>query len=474
MNRQIYSLLLSLWILTACTVGPDFEKPAAPSAQAYTQDKSLDYFGSQHIDPSKTLTEAWWEDLGSEKLNAVMAHGIEHSHTLKAAKESLKQSLELVKAQKGVLWPQLSLDAAGGRQKYGVALFGPATILIPPFTYYELGPSLTYLLDVFGSTRRTIEKQEALLDYQAQQYNAAYLSLTGSIASTALKIAILQEQLDVAEKILEKDRAHVRLVEKALDLGSATKPQVLAAQTQLSTDEALIPGLKQLLSQAVNELTTLVSETPTEWAPPRLTLSDFTLPQVLPMTLPSELVRTRPDILAAEATLHAASADVGIATANLYPSIMITGTLMQESLTPGALFAPGATAWSYLGGLSTPLFYGGTLRAQRRAAEHAYESSFENYKQIVVQALTQVNDVLHALKEDESTAAARDHVVTTTKASMRLAHLSFDAGSVGMVSVLEADKRHLQALIDDIKARGQRYQDAVQLYLVLGGRSSLE
>jgi NodT family efflux transporter outer membrane factor (OMF) lipoprotein len=461
--------LLLIISLSSCAVGPDFVKPAAPTNQTYTSENNLKHFGSQHINQNKPVSAIWWHEFYSPELNSVMEQGTQNSYTLVSMQETLEQAKEMVNAEKGQLWPQISLDVAAGRQKYGVALFGPINISIPPYTYYEIGPSINYLLDVFGGTRRTIEKQQALAEYQANEFNAAYLSLTGNIAAGSLSIAIINAQIKTTKEIILDDKNNLNLINNAFRLGSATKTEVLSAQSQLTNDETLLPTLYQQLSVARDSLNILVGSIPANWQPPNFQLKNFKLPQELPLSFPSELVHTRPDILASEAVLHAACADIGIATANLYPSITLSAATLQEALLPHNLFKASANAWSYLASLSAPLFNGGTLRAEKRAAIHAYQSAYANYQQVILKAFTQVSDVLHALKHDEEAVKLQNKAVITSRASLKLARMSYQDGSTGILEILDAERLYSQARLGYIKAQGQRYLDTVQLYLVLGG-----
>jgi NodT family efflux transporter outer membrane factor (OMF) lipoprotein len=471
LSLQFSAYLLPVILLSACSVGPDFVKPAAPAIDSYSDANDLNQFGKQRIEQKKIIAENWWYEFSSPELNTVIEYGIKHNYTLASAEQNFAQARELVNASQGQLWPQVSMNADAGRQKYGVALFGPTDFQIPPFTYYEVGPSFTYLLDVFGGTRRTIEKQQALSDYQSYTLDAAYLSLTGNMVTTALTIATLNAQLETAEDIILDDKENLRLVQHAFYLGAATKADVLSAQSQLTHDQTLLPDLYQQLILAQNTLNSLVSQAPTEWQAPSFKLKNFKLPEELPLTLPSELIHTRPDILAAEAILHAASADVGIASANLYPNIVLSGSLLQEALTPKELFHAASNAWGYLADISTPIFNGDTLRAQRRAAIHAYESAYANYQQVVVDSFIQVNGILHALKYDAQEEELQKKAVLTAKSSLKLARLSYGAGNTGVLEVLDAERLYKQARLDLVKAQGQRYQDTVQLYLALGGTS---
>jgi NodT family efflux transporter outer membrane factor (OMF) lipoprotein len=466
-----WTLLFIVIFLPACTVGPDFVRPDPPATEKYTNDKKLDQFGSQKLKKNKLVSEIWWKEFSSPELNTVVERGLKNSHTLNAMRKNIEQAEQLMKAEKALLWPTLGLEVEAGRQKYGEAFLGSSNFLIPPFTYYEVGPTFSYLIDIFGATRRGIEAQQALAEYQRHAYDAAVLALTGKIVGTSLTIANINTQLEIAREVIREDRETLKLVEESYALGAVTKNDVLDAKNQLSTDLTLLPVLSLQLSRAKNELRTLVGSTPAEWTPPRFQLKNFKLPEELPLSLPSTLVRTRPDILAAEAILHSASANIGIATANMYPSILLTGNLLQEALTPRNLFLASSNAWNYLGTLTSPLFNAGMLSAQKRSAVAAYEASFSNYQDVVVKSLVQVNDVLHALKEDEIAEHLQRSTMNNTKDAFDLAQMKMKEGGAGRLDVLTAERHYRQARMLYLRAKAQRYQDTVQLYLALGGKT---
>lgn len=470
MKNLIVLLTLTTCLLSACAVGPNFTRPNFSESQSYTSKSLPRHLGSQHFKVGKEISATWWHDFASQDLNEMMNLGIKNNYTLAAMQQKLAQAQEWVNAATGSLWPQLSLNATAGRQKYGAATFGPTSLKASPFTYYELGPNLNYLLDVVGHTRRSIEKQQALAEYQAQELNATYLTLTGNIAITSLTIAILNEQLSTTEKMIAEDKKNLALVQKAFQLGSATKADLFSAETQLTNDEALLPSMRQQLQLAKNALNVLVGASPSDWQPPSFKLNQFKLPNELPLSLPSALARARPDILAAEALLHAACAEVGIATANLYPAFTLSATTLQESLTPAGLFKSSANAWGYFANMTTPILSGGSLRADLRATQHGYQAAYLAYQQVVLEALVQVSDVLNAIMIDEQNERLQRKAMLTAKSSLTLARVSYAAGSVSLLEVLDAKRLYSQANLAYVKAKGQRYLDTVQLYLVLGGR----
>lgn len=454
--------------LCSCAVGPDFVNPSPIINQTYTS-KSISQFGNQSIEPDKKTSLTWWREFHSAALNRLMEQGIKKNYSLTAMRESLAQAKELVAASQGQSWPQAGLNAGIGRQQYGPATFGPVNLRIEPFSYYQIGPNASYTLDVFGGIRRTIEKQKALALYQQHELDAAFLTLTGNIATTSLTIATIKARIDVLKDIIQDDKKNLQLIQKSFSLGSSPRSDVLSAQSQLTNDETLLPPLYQQLHVAQNALNVLLGTASAHSHALIFHLKDFTLPKKLPLELPSELAHKRPDILAAEAGLHAASADIGIATARLYPNITLSAALLQEGVIPGSPLSISPNAWSLLSNLTTPIFSGGTLRAQRRASIHAYQSALAQYQEIVLKAFYQVSNLLYALKHDAEELALQKKAMLTAKEYLRIARLSFTAGVVGVLEVLNAERLYAQSRLGYVNAQAQRYQDTIQLYLALGG-----
>jgi NodT family efflux transporter outer membrane factor (OMF) lipoprotein len=314
-----------------------------------------------------------------------------------------------------------------------------------------------------------VEAKAAATEMRAAELDAAYLSLAGGIVAEALQAAAAREERGVLEAVIADDERNVALVQKAVDIGSGTRTQLLTAQSQLAADRTLLPALRQQEAVARHALAILVGKAPAEWMPPELALADFTLPGEIPASLPSELARRRPDIRAAEAALHAASAGIGVATANLYPNIDLVGTLTQQALTPGALFEGGATAWSIAANITQPLFDGGRRNAEKRAAMARYHEALANYRQAILTAFQDVADRLQALANDADQLQAQDEATRTASAALDLARRSYQAGNSGILDVLDAQRLYAQARSGLARARAQRLIDTVALYLALGG-----
>jgi NodT family efflux transporter outer membrane factor (OMF) lipoprotein len=376
----------------------------------------------------------------------------------------------LANAKAGALYPQLAMTAGVGRQRYGSQFLGPFPAP-PPFNYYALGPTVSYTLDYTGGTRRSVEQQYALAEYQRQQLNAAYLMVTGNAVMQSLRIALLRGEIATVEAILEEDRQNKKLVDVAFQAGSVSRVDVVSAESQLATDATLLPPLRQELAVARHALSVILGQLPADVAPAEFELAQVTLPHDLPVTLPSELVHRRPDILASEAQLHAATAAVGVATSNLYPHITLSGSLGLQATTLGRLFQGGSTAYGATGSLTAPLFDGGTLRAQRRAAIEALKASEAKYQDTVLTAFGQVADALEALDHDAEQLDAQAHAQDAARENVDLTRKSYNEGNVGVLQVLDAERLYQNARLGYVRAQAQRYMDTVQLFMALGGSS---
>jgi NodT family efflux transporter outer membrane factor (OMF) lipoprotein len=386
---------------------------------------------------------------------------------LAAAQENLAQAAEIAHASTAGLYPELDYNAGVGRQKLGAASLG--NVDFPAFTYYSIGPSVSYVLDAAGGVRRAIEAQDAQVDVQKYQFDAAYLTLTGNVALAALRIASARAQIDSVAYLLGEDEKNVEFVQKAFDAGSVSRVDVLSAQSQLANDQTLLPPLKQQLSVARHQLSVLVGRAPADWAPPDFDLKELAAPQQLPLTLPSELVHRRPDILSAEAQLHAAAANVGVATANLYPQITLTASVNLQATTPDQLFNSASLVGALMAGVTGPIFDHGARRDRQRAAQDAMQAALDHYEQTVLVSFGQVADVLEALEHDAQMERAQQHAVDAAAANLDLTRQSYQAGNVGVLQVLDAQRSNEQAQLGLVRARAQRLQDDMQLLLATGG-----
>jgi NodT family efflux transporter outer membrane factor (OMF) lipoprotein len=468
---KIATFLLSL-LLTACVAGPNFVPPKAPESTRYTTEElpNLD-LATKTADANGAAAAApvWWSAFNSPKLDETVRTALTGNRNLQVAKASLVQARELYGASRGARLPEVSLDAGGARNKYGAAFLGG--FQLPPFTAYTVGASVSYILDYTGGVKRSIEEQNAFAEVKEHELSAAHLSLTGNVVLQALAIASARAQIRAVEGILDEDSRNVDLVRKALDEGSVARVDLLSAESQLAQDQTLLPPLRQELSVARHALAVLVGQAPGNWSPPDFELEDFLPPSALPLSLPSELARRRPDILAGEAELHAATAAVGVATANLYPQIKLTGALSQQALNVGDLFDGKSNAYSIAGNLTAPLFNGGRLRAERRASEAAMLAALAKYEQTVLTAFGQVADVLAALEHDAEQTTAQQRALDVAESNLSLTRESYSAGNVGVLQILDAERLAQRARIGVARARAQRMQDTAELIVALGGDS---
>lgn len=476
LRRAQIGAMLGL-LLAGCAVGPDFVRPAPPSVTAYTPEAKLPAMTPGGAEPSQrflsasTIPGAWWQLFRCNSLDAVVREAIANSPSLVAAQATLARAHQVVLQAEAPLYPWLDFTAVAERQRWGLpmGLGFPASSLYA-FNYYAFGPTVSYSPDVFGLTRRYVEEQQAMAQNQAYQLAAAYLTLTGNVVAQALTIASSRLQISVSRQIVAEDEKNLALVRSAFEEGRIAKPDVLLAESQLSNDRALLPPLRQQLAVAEDALTMLVGKFPAQWETPSFTMSDFTLPGELPVSLPSALVHQRPDILAAEAQLHASSAAVGVATAQMYPNITLSASLTPAALSPNSTFFQASNLfWSLIGGVTVPVFHGGALKAQKQEAIEQLRASFALYRQAVLQAFQQVADTLRALRHDSELIQAERRAVETASNSLALQQESDALGKTDILQLLDAERSYHQAELGYARALAQRYLDSAQLFVAMGG-----
>ena len=458
-----------------CAAGPDFTRPVPPAATRYTAEE-LQAEGSastddqhQHVALGQGIEGAWWSLFRSDAIDQLVTQAVGHNRGLAASMATLGQAQELARARAGAQYPQVDLTAGAGRQQYGKEFLGPFGIA--PFTYFAVGPTVSYTLDYTGGVARSVEQQYALAEVERHRLDAAYLTVTGETVMQTLTIASLRAQIATVETILAQDRDNLKLVQTAFESGSVAREDVVSAQSQIANDMTLLPPLRQELARARHALSVILGRAPANPLPEDVELSTITLPPLVPVSLPSELAHRRPDILAAEARLHAATSAVGVAQSNLYPKIQLTATAGLQSLKADHLFDRANSAWSIVAGLTAPIFDGGTLRAEKRAAVDAMHASAATYEQTVLEAFAQVADLLEGLDHDAEQLIAQDRAQLAAQNSLELARISYQEGNAGVLQVLDAERSYQQARLGYVRAVAQRYLDTVQLFLALGGTS---
>jgi NodT family efflux transporter outer membrane factor (OMF) lipoprotein len=457
--------------LAGCMVGPKFVSPAAPADSTYTGSPAADLGSAGPVDHEQHLLlgaapdPRWWTSMHSVDLDRIVLLALENNHTLAAARASLARAAEGVAAANGGRLPQLDSVNSAGRTRYGASFLGPEGSTYPIFSAFSVGAQVSYDFDVFGGIKRSVEQAAAGAAYQQEQLRAAMLSVSGNTVLQAIQIASVRAQMQVVEHVLESDEKTLVLVRAARAAGVVSDIDVLTAISQRDSDLTLLPPLRQEFDVAQDTLAVLVGRSPSSWSAPEFSLDALSLPLELQLSLPSELVRVRPDIRAAEARLHEASAAVGIATADMYPRITLSAALAEEGLLSGGT----APAWSLIGGLTAPVFHGGTLSAEQRAAQDGYRVALADYQQTVLNSFAQVANTLHGLGNDASAMQSQQQALSTADAALRVVRQGYSVGNAGIVQILTAQRLEQLAELGLVQARAQRYADTVKLFLASGG-----
>lgn len=465
--------------LAGCAVGPDFEAPAAPQTDSFTTQPLPEQTvatptetpggGAQVFAPNKLLPTEWWSLFGSSKLDQLVAEAFANSPTVESAAAALRQAQENLNAQRGGLFPSVDANVGGARQRaQGIQAPGATQATSSVFNLYNASVDVGYTLDLFGGVRRGIERQAAVVDYQQYQLQATYLTLAANVVTTGIEEASLRDQLAATRDIVADLEKQLQISKQRHELGAAAYLDVLTANSNLATVRATLPQLEKQLAAVQNQLAVYVGKLPSEHKVTDFDLSELTLPREIPLSLPSELVRQRPDIRAAEASLHQASAQIGVATANLYPQVTINGSFGSQANNFGDLFDD--KLWSIGANLAQPLFHGGTLTAQRRAAIAAYDQVAADYRSTVLTAFQNVADALTALKSDAEVLQAQHEALQSAKGSLDIAQTQYRLGGVSYLGLLIAQREYQQARINYSQALAARYQDTAALFQALGGQ----
>ncbi|MEN6620742.1 MAG: efflux transporter outer membrane subunit, partial [Smithella sp.] len=459
--------------LIGCAVGPDFEYPKPPSIERYTfnpiPESTISADGkTQRFEPNARIISEWWKLFNSPVLNKVIKDALENNQNLQAAQANLRQSQNLLRAGYGVFYPQLDATAEASRQQISSPSSGgffPSSI----FNLFTLSAAVSYTLDIFGGQRRTVESLGADVDYQRAIAWATYINLSANVVNTVIARAGYQEQINATQELIKLQQEQIKITDARVRAGLIPYVNIVTLQSQLAAYEATLPPLQQKINQSQHLLATLMGCTPAECNPQPVELAALALPGKLPITLPSKLVRQRPDILAAEAQLHSASANIGVATAALFPSFTLSGTYGVSSNTAGDLFKNDSVFWNFGANATAPLFRGGTLWFRRKAAIDAYHVASANYRQTALSAFAQIADTLRALEHDAESVKAQLYSLDKATESLQLIQKNYEAGLANYVQVLIVDIQFYQARIGYIQAQTQRLQDTVALFTALGG-----
>lgn len=461
-------------LLTACAVGPDFHRPAAPHVSGYSPSPPPERTASaavatgeaQRFALGEDIPGQWWTLYHSPALDAIVREALSANPSLSAAQAALHQAQAQLRAGAGALLPALSANGQITRERISGVDFGEPN-LTPEFTLKSASVSVSYLMDLWGGTRRQIESLSAQADYQRFELEASYLTLTSNVVTAALQEASLRGQLAALQDIVAIEQQQLAGLQREFASGAAANTAVLAQAADLAQAQAQLVPLQKQLSQTRTQLTAYLGRFPSEELAATFELSALRLPTALPVSLPSALVEQRPDVRASEAQLHVTSAQVGVATANMLPQLSITGSYGSETLT--TLFSPASLVWNVAAGITQPLFQGGRLYYQRRAAIAAYQGAAAQYRQTVLNAFENVADALRALQLDADELKAQAAAESAAAESLAASQREYREGAASYLSLLTAQQTYEQARLSLVQAQAARLIDTAALFEALGG-----
>lgn len=468
------ALMAAALLLASCEVGPDFHPPAIPSNAGYTPEKpapttATDIAGgvAQSFVDGRDIPGQWWTLFHSEALNQLIAEALKANPTLDAAQASLREAQENVAAQTGVFYPQVNGNFSTTREKISGAEFGnPKESSI--FTLSTGAVSVAYTLDVFGGERRQLESTEAQEEYQRYELEAAYLTISSNVVAAAIQEASLRAQIAATQEIIAAQSQQLDVLQKQFVLGGVARAAVLAQQATLNATQATLPNLQKQLAQERNQLTALAGRYPSQEVSETFDLAALQLPQDLPLSLPSKLVEQRPDIQAAQAQLHSASAQIGVAIGNMLPQFTLNASYGNTVLEIGSLLS-GPGIWSLGAGMTTPIFHGGQLYHQKEAAVAAFDASAAQYRNTLITAFQNVADSLRALQSDADALAAQVAAERSSSDNLAITRDQYKLGAINYTTLLNAETTYQQAHVNRVIAQANRYADTAALFQALGG-----
>jgi NodT family efflux transporter outer membrane factor (OMF) lipoprotein len=468
--------VLSLLVLAACAVGPDFVAPPAPPGAGYTPEghlaatASTDVAGGaeQKFDIGRDIPGEWWTVFHSKELDSLITAALQANPSLQAAQAALWQAKENFYVQRGKLLPVADANSSAERQQFSPAAFGqPGNPSI--FNLYQASINVSYAPDVFGGQRRQIEATQAQAEYQRFELEATYLTLTSNVVTAAVQEASLRGQIEATLDIIKAESDQLGVVHNQFDVGAATRADVLTQQSEVATAQATLPPLQKQLEQQHHVLLALIGRFPNDGQRDRLSLAALRLPTNLPVTLPSQLVEQRPDVRAAEAQLHQASAQIGVAIANRLPQFNLSGAYGTAALTTATMFSPTTIVWSAAASGTQPIFHGFQLLHLQRAAEAGYDQAQAQYRNIVLAAFQNVADALRALQLDAATLRAQRAALRAASDTLDLSRGQYKLGAITYVILLNAQRSYAQARLAVVQAQAARYADTAALFQALGG-----
>jgi NodT family efflux transporter outer membrane factor (OMF) lipoprotein len=486
-------------VLAACAVGPDFHRPKAPVDAGYapspmpeaTAAAPIHGGEAEHFAAGRDIPFEWWTLFQSTALNTLIDKAFKANPTVAAAQAALAQAHELTYAQQGFYYPSvgatyqaerhkiagnLTNDQAPGVQGSGDNLLAPLQDPnSPPYTaplYYNFQTAeltVGFVPDVFGANRRQVESLAAQAEAQRFALEATYITLASNVAAAAIQEASLRAQIRATLEIIAADEESLRILRDQFRLGYAMRIDVAALEGALAQARAALPPLQLQFEQGRDLIRALAGNLPNEDVSETFELDALQLPPDLPVSLPAKIIEQRPDVRAAEAQLHAANAEVGVAAAAMLPQFPITGSYGGNADQFGWMFRSGGPFWNLIGDVTQPLFEGGTLLHRKRAAQQALKQAAAQYQSAVITAYQNVADSLHACLSDADALAADIEAENAAHVTYELTRRQMQSGYVNYLTLLSAEAAYDQALINRIQAEAARYGDVVALFQALGG-----
>lgn len=456
--------LIGALLVAGCAAAPDFHVPQVPTAATYLAAQPPQT-GTQTLHNTNAIGWGWWRVMGNDELNKKVEYALQSNLDIRAARARLEQAAHLTEVVAGHAKPQLSFDSGVGRTRIGASELGPDYRQTPPFSAYSGGLAGTYDLDLFGAIKRSVEQHQAQETLAYAELDAVMLNVSAQIVYQSIRSASANSRLRIIATLLDIERNRFTLMQQAMLSGATTQDEVDRQQRLMTDIEGQAPALQQERAAAENALAVLSGVLPAQWTESTLTLEDLVLPADLPLTLPSALASQRPDILAAQAHLHAASADVGLAIANRYPHIELRASLSEQGIFSG----PAGIAWNAIGGLTAPLFDGGSLHAAQQAAEANYSAALAGYQQVVIKAFGQVADDLQAINHDVTLSTASETALASATGSLERTKKAYLAGGASQLQHLDAERELQSRRYQNIRVRAQRLTDSATLILSTAG-----
>ncbi len=462
---------LLLMSLDACTLGPDYQTQPGPLPAQYVRTQASPSGDSTpRLDDQHAPAQAWWLAFASPQLNALVRSALAHNPSLASAQAALSQAEENAAAQYSSTLPQVQASYTPSRQRYPLGTLSPTlNSNAAVYNLHTAQVSVGYVFDLFGSNRRGVEAARAAVDIQAEQLQGARESLAADTVSTAINLAFLQEQIRLNQALIDDQAEVLRLVEQQAQLGYASGLDVASARNNLAQAQQALPALEKLWHQGQDLLAVLVGTLPAQGQKWPLQPQDLKLPATLPIGLPASLVQRRPDVRAADAAVHEASAQLGVAIASRWPNISLSAAEGGSATNFGSMFSSGDVFWNITGNLTQPLFDFGSLKHRQRAAQAALTQAQASYRSVVLYAFANVADSLQALQDDTQAYEAAEHAEQAAHLYTQHSKSQFDAGYSNRIAWLSARVAERQASLTRLQAQSARYLDTVALDLALGG-----